>query len=56
MAVGIPMNVTGKNRVERINTIKSTAYDGVKIDLKPYAQFNPATQNYQPGVTLRIRF
>ena len=56
MAVGIPMNVTGKKRVERINTIKNTAYDGIKIDLKPCAQYNLATQNYQPGVTLRIRF
>ena len=56
MAVGIPMNVTGKKRVERINTIKNTAYDGIKIDLKPCAQYNLATRNYQPGVTLRIRF
>ena len=56
MAVGIPMNVTGKKRVERINTIKNTAYDGIKIDLKPCAQYNLATQNYQPGVTLSIRF
>ena len=56
MAVGIPMNVTGKKRVERINTIKNTAYDGIKIDLKPCAQYNLATQNYQPGVTLRISF
>ncbi len=31
MAVGIPMNVTGKKRIERINTIKNTAYDGIKI-------------------------
>ena len=54
--VGISMNVTGKKRVERINTIKNTAYDGIKIDLKPCAQYNFATQNYQPGVTLRIRF
>ena len=56
MAVGIPMNVTGKKRVERINTIKNTAYDGIKIDMKPCAQYNLATQNYQPGVTLRISF
>lgn len=56
MAVGIPMNVTGKKRVERINTIKNTAYDGIKIDLKPCAQYNLATQNYQLGVTLRISF
>ncbi len=56
MAVGISMNVTGKKRIERINTIKNTAYDGFKIDLKPCAQYNFVTQNYQPGITLRIKF
>ena len=56
MATGISMKITGKKRVERINTIKNTAYDGIKIDLKPCAQYNLATQNYQPAVTLRIRF
>ena len=56
IAVGIPIKVTGKKRVERINTIKNTAYDGIKIDLKPCAQYNLATRNYQPGVILRISF
>ena len=56
LAVGIPMRITGKKRVERINTIKNTAYDGIKIDLKPCAQYNLVTQNYQPRVTLKIRF
>ena len=56
MLVGITMNVTNNKRVERINTIKDTAYDGVKIDLKPCAQYNLASQNYQPVVTLRVRF
>ena len=42
--------------VERINTIKNTAYDGIKIDLKPCAQYNLVPQNYQPGLTLRIKF
>ena len=54
--VGISMNTKGKKRVKRINTIKNTAYDGIKIDLKPCVQYNLATQNYQPGVTLRISF
>ena len=56
LMVGIPMNLTGKKRVERINTIKNTAYDGIKIDLKPCTQYNLASQNYQPGVSLTIRF
>ena len=56
MAVGIPMNITGKKRVEQINSIKNTAFNGIIIDLKPCAQYNLMTQNYQPGVMLRIRF
>ena len=54
--VGLPILITGSSRVKKINTIKNTAYDGIKIDLKPCAQYNLATHNYQPGVTLRIRF
>jgi hypothetical protein len=56
MAVGIPMNITGKKRIEKIKTIKSTADNGIKIDLKPCTQYNLASQNYQPGVTFRISF
>ena len=56
MAVGIPMIITGKKRVTRINTINSTVYNGIYIDLKPRAHYNFITQNYQPGVTLRISF
>lgn len=56
MAVGIPMKATGKKRVERIHSIKGTAFDDIKLDVLPSAQYNLASQNYQPGVTLRIRF
>lgn len=56
LMVGIPMNSTGKKRVERINNIKDTAFNGITIDLKPCTQYNLMTQNYQTGITLRIRF
>lgn len=56
MAVGIPMNLTGKNRVKRINSIRNTAFNDIKINLQPCAQYNLMTQNYQPGVTLKINF
>ena len=56
MVVGISMINTGKKRVERINTIKSPVYNGISIDIKPRAQYNFITQNYQPGVTLIISF
>ena len=56
MTVGISMNVTGKKRVERINAINNTANSGIKFNLQPCAQYNMMTHNYQPGVTLSIRF
>lgn len=56
MAVGIPMRITGKKRVERINNIKNTASYDIKINLKPCAQYNLVTQDYQPSVRLRINF
>ena len=55
-AVGIPMKITGKKRVERINAVKNTAFNDIRINLQPCAQYNLATQNYQPGLTLNIRF
>lgn len=56
LMVGIPMNITGKKRVEKINTIKNTVFRDVNIDLKPSIQYNIATQNYQPAIALIIRF
>lgn len=56
MVVGIPMSVTGKKRVERINAILNTACNGVTFDIKPNVQYNMMTKNYQPALTVRIRF
>ena len=56
VAVGVPMKITGKKRVKRINTIKNTAYDGIRFELSPCTQYNLVTQSYQPGLTLRIKF
>ncbi len=55
-AIGIPTNLTGKNRVERINKIKGTAFHDTNIELRPYIHYNLAAQNYQPSIALRIRF
>ncbi len=55
MIVGISMNVSGKKRIERINTIRNTSYDGIRIDLKPCVQYNFASQSYQPAIKLRIK-
>ena len=56
LAVGIPMNITGKKRVERINSIRGTAFFDTNIELKPCVHYNLVAQNYQPGITFRIRF
>lgn len=55
-AVGLPIWITGSCRVSKINNIKSTAYNGLRIDLVPSNQYNYMTQNYQPDISLRIRF
>ncbi|NQU87136.1 MAG: hypothetical protein HQ541_15380 [Mariniphaga sp.] len=56
IAVGIPMQIVNKKRIERINEIKKTAYKGFKFDLLPCTQYNLATQNYSPCIKLRITF
>jgi hypothetical protein len=56
MAVGIPINLTGKKRIERINSIDNTAVNDIGINIQPCAQYNLVTQNYQPGLKLNIRF
>ena len=45
-----------KKELKEFNTFKNTAYDGISIDLKPCAQYNLASQNYHPGVTVTIKF
>ena len=54
--IGIPILITGSTRVKNIEAIKYAHNDGVKIDLAPSGIYNYASQNYQPGITLRIRF
>lgn len=54
--VGLPMLIIGSSRIKNINDIKSTAFNCIKMDLAPSGIYNYATQNYQPGITLRIRF
>lgn len=54
--IGVPLLIIGSTRVNRINEVLATSHNRVKLDLKPSAQYNLITQNYQPGLTLRIRF
>ncbi len=56
LALGIPMYFTGRKRVKRIHSIRSSALNHVKIDLRPGVQYNFVAQKYQPGVMLGIRF
>ncbi len=56
LAVGIPMNITGKNRVKRVKKVQETVFNDADIDLQPCIYYNLLTQDYQPGAALRIRF
>ncbi|MCE4564033.1 hypothetical protein INQ51_06895 [Maribellus sp. CM-23] len=56
LAVGIPMNLTGKNRVNRINALQATSFNRLELDLKPCAQYNLISRSYQPGLSVKIRF
>jgi len=56
LAIGIPTNLIGKKRVKMINSIKTTAFYNVNVDLRPCIRYNLTGQNYQPGLALRIRF
>lgn len=54
--VGIPILLTGSSRVKKIERIKNSKNTGIFIELTPCSFQNNLVQNYQPGVTLRIRF
>ena len=54
--VGAIMLTKGSARVKRINKIKKTANYGIMIDLKPCVQYDLATQDFQPSVSVRISF
>lgn len=54
--VGLPILITGSSRVNRINKIKATTYNGIRMDIIPNHLYNSTTQDYYPGVTLRLTF
>ena len=56
MAVGIPMNISGKKRVERINSVKNKSYSQITLDLSPSFQYNRVINHHQPCLTLKIKF
>ena len=54
--VGVLIMINGSSAVKRINEIISTNSSTIKLDLKPSAHYNLITQNYQPVITLCLRF
>lgn len=56
MVIGIPMMITGKKRIKRINSIKNNASIDFGINVQPCAQCNLTIQNYQPRAMLNIYF
>jgi ABC-type uncharacterized transport system permease subunit len=56
MVIGIPMIITGKKRIKRINSIKNHASIDFGINIQPCVQYNMVTQNCQSGMSVRITF
>ena len=56
LAIGVPLNLTGKKRVEMINSIRGTTFNNININLQPCAQYNLMTQRYQPAVSVKVNF
>ncbi len=56
LAVGIPMNLTGKNRVKTINSLNNAAFHRLKLEIMPGANYNQLAQKYQASITLRLSF
>ena len=54
--IGLPSIIIGSIRVKKINNVIAVSYPFLKIDLEPCVQYNLVAQNYQPGLTLNIRF
>lgn len=56
LLVGLPVNLTGKYRIDQVNSVRNTAFNDIGINLQPCAQYNILSQNFQPGITLKISF
>lgn len=56
MTGGIIMRTTNSKRIERINEIMKPASASLRIYLIPDIQYNSFTQNYFPGVGIRMTF
>lgn len=56
LAVGIPINLTAKGRLETIDALRRTALRNVSLELLSAPQYNYVSQNYEPAITLRICF
>jgi hypothetical protein len=57
--VGVPLLVIGSSRVKKIKKVqkgKRTTFDSLMMELAPCSFHNYIAQNYQTGVTLRIKF
>ena len=56
LAIGTPIKNSGKNKVNRINSINASRGIGAQFELKPSAQFNSLNRKYHPGLTLALSF
>lgn len=56
LAVGVPMNLTAKSRIERIDKLRNTVVRNVAIELALSPQYNYISRRYESALILRIRF
>ena len=54
--IGLPILITGSSRVKKINKIRNLVSDEIYFEIAPCSFHDNLAQNYQSGITLRLRF
>lgn len=54
--VGVLILITGSSQIKKINKELNTRVNGLAIEFSPCSFYNYQAQNYQPGLSLRIKF
>lgn len=55
LLIGLPILVTGANRVQRINEILDIRLNKASINVVPYQTYNSLVNRNQTGITFRIK-
>ena len=55
-AVGLPMSMTGKNRVDRIRYVKDKQASSLRLNVRPGVHYDLMAHKYHPGVSIGFMF